>query len=120
MRTATRGLKPGEALLVRPAQAVDDGEDADEDQARAHQDVADEEDHDDEVADDVQRGEGDGVGQGAQALPEGERRHHLGGGLAHERGDGNDGVAVGAQGVDEHGQRGHGGGAVAAAVVHAG
>ena len=88
------------------AQAVDDGEEANDDQARAHEDVADEEDHDDEVADDGERGEGDGIGHGAQALPEGERRHDLGGGLAHERGDGNDGVAVGAQRVDQHRQRG--------------
>ena len=35
------------------------------------------------------------------ALPEGERGHDLGGGLAHERGDGNDRVAVGAQRVDQ-------------------
>ena len=120
MSTATRGLKPGEAWRCGLAQAVDDGEEADEDEARAHQDVADEEDHHDEVADDGQAGEGDGVGHGAQVLPEGERGHDLGGGLAHQRGDGNDGVAVGAQRVDQHGQRGHGGRAVAAAVVHAG
>ena len=43
--------------------------------------------------------------------------HDLGGGLAHQRGDGHDGVAVGAQGVDQHRQGGHGGRAVAAAVV---
>ena len=36
---------------------------------------------------------------------EGERRHDLGGGFAHERGDGNDGVAVGAQRVDERAER---------------
>ena len=94
-------IEAGRGLAVRLAQAVDDGEEADEDEARAHEYVADEEDHDDEVADDVERGEGDGVGDGAHALPEGERRHDLGGGLAHQRGDGNDGVAVGAQRVDE-------------------
>ncbi len=59
-------------------------------------------------------------GMRAHALPEGERRHDLRGGLAHERGDGNDGVAVGAQRVDERTQRGDGGGAVAAAIVDAG
>jgi hypothetical protein len=74
-------------------------------------------DHHDELADDGHAGEGDGIRQGAQVLAEGELGHHLGGGLAHQRGDGNDGVAVGAQGVDQHGQRGNGGGAVAAAVV---
>ena len=94
----------GRGLAMRLAQAVDDGEEADDDEARAHQNVADEEDHDDEVADDVERGEGDGIGDGAHALPEGKRRHHLRGGLAHERGDGNDGVAVGAQGVDQRSQ----------------
>ena len=99
------------------AQAVDDGENADQDQAPAHQDVAQEEDQDDELADDGQAGEGNGIRQGAQVLAEGELGHHLGGGLAHQRGDGNDGVAVGAQGVDQHGQRGNGGRAVAAAVV---
>ena len=62
-------------------------------------------------------GEGEGIGNGAHALPEGERRHDLGGGFAHQRGDGNDGVAVGAQGVDEWPERGHGGRAVAAAIV---
>ena len=70
------------------------------------------------LADDGERGEGDGVGDGAEVLPEGERRHDLRGGLAHQRGDGNDGVAVGAQRVDQEGQRGHGDGAVAAAIVH--
>ena len=118
MRTATRGLKPGEASRRGLMQAVDDGEEADDDEARAHENVADEEDHDDEVADDVERGEGDGIGDGAHALPEGERRHDLRGGLAHQRGDGNDGVAVGAQRVDERAQSGHGDRAVAAAVVH--
>ena len=43
----------GRGLAVRLAQAVNDGEEADDDEARAHQNVADEEDHDDEVADDV-------------------------------------------------------------------
>ena len=58
-------VEAGRGLAVRLAQAVDDGEDADQDQARAHQDVADEEDHDDEVADDGEAGEGDGIGHGA-------------------------------------------------------
>ena len=70
MSTATRGLKPGDACAVRPAQTVDDGEDADDDEPRAHQDVADEEDDHDEVADDGERGEGDGIGNRAQVLPE--------------------------------------------------
>ena len=56
-------------------------------------------------------------GTARTVLPEGERRHHLGGGLAHQRGDRHDRVAVGAQRVDEHRQRGHGGRAIAAAVV---
>ena len=47
------------------AQAVDEGEDAHQHQARAHQDVTDEEDENDEVADDGEGGEGDGVGEGA-------------------------------------------------------
>ena len=61
--------------------------------------------------------EGDRIGQRAQMLPR-EPRHHIGGGLAHQRGDRHDGVAVRAQRVNEHGQRSHGHGAVAAAVVH--
>ena len=100
------------------AQAVDDSEDADEQQARAHQDVADKEDQDDEAADDLHAGEGDRVGQCAQKLGEGKLGHHFGGGLAHQRGDRDDGVAVGAQRVNQHRQCGHGGGAVAAPVVH--
>ena len=68
MSTATRGLNPGEACAVRAAKTIDDGEDADEDEARAHQDVADEEDEDDEVADDGERGEGDGVWDCAHVL----------------------------------------------------
>ena len=70
-------IEAGRGLAVRLAQAVNDGEEADEDEPRAHENVADEEDHDDEVADDIERGEGDGVGNGAHALPEGERRHDL-------------------------------------------
>ena len=42
-------IEAGRGLAVRLAEAVDDGEDADDDEARAHEDVADEEDHDDEV-----------------------------------------------------------------------
>jgi hypothetical protein len=85
-------------------------------QARAHQDVAEEEDQTMNLPMKA-RWRRRWSRAGAQILPEGERGHHLGGGLAHERGDGDDGVAVGAQRVNEHGQRGHGGGAVAAAVV---
>ena len=84
------------------AQPVDNGKNADQHQPRAHQDVAEEEDQDDELGDDGQTGEGDRVGQCAQGLEERKPGHHLSGGLAHERGDRNDGVAVGAQGVDEH------------------
>jgi len=79
-----------------------------EDEARAHEHVAREEDEHNEVADDVEGGEGEGVGYGADALKEGERRHYFRGGLAHERGDGNELIAMGAEGIDEDGQRQHG------------
>ena len=62
-------IEAGRGRAVRLAQAVDDGEEADEDEPRAHEHVADKEDHDDEVADDGDRGEGDGVWNGAQELP---------------------------------------------------
>jgi len=59
------GLKPGDALGWA-AQAVDDGEQADEQQARTHENVADEEDENDN-GQRVAPGEGDGV----QAVREG-------------------------------------------------
>ena len=111
------GIEAGRSHGVGAEQAVDDGEDAHQDQPRAHQNVAQEEDQHNELADDGHAGEGDGVRQGAQVLAEGQLGHHLGGGLVHQLGDGDDGVAIGAQGVDQRGQCGHGGGAVAAAVV---
>src|ERR1035437_1793202 len=102
---------------VGGAQALDDGEDADQQEAGAHEDVAEIEDQQDELADDGQAGEGDGVRQGAEALREGDFGHHLVGGFSHQRAYGHDGVAVGAQGVNEDGQGGDSGGALAAAVV---
>jgi len=54
------------------------------------------ENHDDELANDGHTAEGDGVGQRAKILPEGELGHDLGGGFAHKLGDGDDGVSVGA------------------------
>ncbi len=100
------------------AQPVNDCQDADDDQPRAHEDVANKKDHNNKVADDLHARESDRVGQGAQMLPKRQRRHDFRGGLAHERGDGDDGVAVGAQRVDQNGQRGNSGRAVAAAIVH--
>ena len=112
------GIVAGRGQAVRPAQAVDDGEDADERCSRALIRMSPtKKTRTMNLPTMAERGEGDGVGQRCAALPEGERRHDLGGGLAHQRGDRDDGVAVGAQGVNEHGQGGHGGGAVAAAVV---
>ena len=105
MRTATRGLIVRRGEVFTLAQAVDDGEDADDDEARAHQDVADEEDADDEVVEEGDEEEGDGVDEGVPVLlPAGDGRHDLFAGLADELGDGDDLVAVGAQGLDEHGQ----------------
>ena len=102
---------------ARAAQAIDDREDAHQQQPRAHQHVADEEDQDDEMADNGQPGKCDGIRDCAQGLPEVKRGHNFRGGLAHERRDGNNGIAVSAQGVNDHRQRGHGGAAIAAAVV---
>ena len=101
MRTATRGVNPCVAPVVRPAQTVDYRKQAHDDKSRAHQDIADEEDHHDEVAHDVDSREGDGVGQRADPLPEGQRRHHLRCGLAHQVRDRHDLVAVGAQRVNQ-------------------
>ena len=52
-------VESGRGFGVRLAQAVDDGEQADEQQAPSHHNVADKEDHDDEAADDLNEGEGD-------------------------------------------------------------
>ncbi len=111
-------LVVGRGVVFARAQAVDDGEDADDDEARAHQDVADEEDADDDVVEEGDEEEGDGVDEGEPVLlPAGDGGHDLLAGLADELADGDDLVAAGAEGLDEHGQGGHGGGAVAAAVV---
>jgi len=106
----------GEVLAL--AEAVDDGEEADDDEARRHEDVADVEDVEDEVVEEGEEEEGDGVGDGLAALGGVEGRHDLVAGFADEAGDGNELVAVGAEGGDEEGQGGDGDGAVAAAVVH--
>ena len=58
-------IEAGRGLAVRLDDAVDEREETDDDEARAHENVAEEEDEDDEVADNVERGEGDGVGDGA-------------------------------------------------------
>ena len=112
------GVVAGRGLGVGLSEAVDDGEEAHDDEAGAHEDVAEEEDQRDELLDEGDGGEGDGVGDGAEVLSEGELGHDLGGGLAHEGGDGHDGVAAGAERVNEDGEGGNGGGTVAAAVVH--
>ena len=56
----------GSGFTVRAAQAVDDGQNADQHQTRAHQDVAEKEDHHDGLADDGQARKGNRIGQGAQ------------------------------------------------------
>ncbi len=53
-----------------------------------------------------------------QVLLRGQRWHHLGGGHAHERRDGDDGVASRAQGVNEVGKSGDSDRAIAATIVH--
>src|SRR5208282_2271193 len=67
------GTKAGRGLAVRTAQAVDEGEDADDDETRAHEHVAKKENHKNKIADDIDRGKSDGVRKCAQALPESER-----------------------------------------------
>ena len=44
MRTATRGLNWRGVTVLALAEAIDDGEDSDDDETRAHQHVANEED----------------------------------------------------------------------------
>ena len=111
------GVVVGRCEVLALAEAVDDGEDADEDEAAGHQDVADEEEGDDEVVEEAEEEEGDGVGVGLPALLACERGHDLGAGLADELGDGDDLVAVLAQAFDEDRKSVDGGGAVASAVV---
>ena len=53
------GIEAGRGQCVGAAHAVDDGQDAHQQQARAHQDIAHVEDQHDEGADDGQAGEGD-------------------------------------------------------------
>ncbi len=99
-------------------EAVDGGEDADDDEAGAHEDVADEEDVDDEVVEEGDKEEGNGVDHGQALLGLRQRGHDLVARLADELGDGNDGVAMGAESFDEWAECGDGGVAIAAAVVH--
>ena len=109
-------VRGGEVLAF--TEAVDGGEEADDDEAAAHEDVADEEDADDEVVEEGDEEEGDGVDEGVVALAAFDGGHDFVAGFADEFGDRNDLVAVGAEGVDEDGKGGDGGRAVAAAIVH--
>ncbi len=78
------GIVARRGLSIGLAQAVDDGQAANQQQTRAHQNIADKKDHDNELGDESHAGESDGIGQGAQALPEVEPGHDFGGGFAHE------------------------------------
>jgi hypothetical protein len=107
----------GRRIVLSPAEAVDDGEDADDDQPAAHQHVADEEDAHHKVVEEAVEEEGDGVGARLPALARRQRGHHFSASLAYQLRHRNDLVAAGSQRLDQHGQRGNGCGAIPAAVV---
>jgi len=104
-------------VVLSFAEAVDDGEDAYKDEARAHKHVANEEDAHDEVAEEAVEEEGDGVGAGLPALARRQGRHHLSASLADEFGDGDDLVAAVAERLNQHRKRLYGDGAVAPSIV---
>jgi hypothetical protein len=97
----SRLIARGREVLSR-AQPVDDGKDADDDQPSAHQHVADEEYAHNKVVEEAIKEERDRIRACLPALAPGQRRHHLGAGLAHQLRNRNDLVAARLQRLDQH------------------
>ncbi len=100
-----------------PANAIEDGQRANQHQARAHQHIADEEDEDDEHREAREQGEAEAVDPCRPLFPARQRRHHVGPRLAQQIRNRNQLVTFGAQLIDDDGERLHGFAAVTAAVM---
>jgi hypothetical protein len=99
------------------AETVEDGAGADEDEASAHEHVADEEDEDDEAADGSEDPGSRRIDGGPEALIARDGDHDVGIALAEQLVHGDDLIAARVQALDDHGQGLDGVGAVSAAIV---
>ena len=85
---------------MRLAEAVDDGQDPDQEQSPGHHDIADKEDVNDEPPHDLHTGKRHRIGQSPQKLAKRQLGHNVGRCLAHQRRYRNNRIAMCSQCID--------------------